>query len=85
MKILITGAGGFIGTALSKFLVRDNVKYEIFCLVRKKNNDPETQDPSVSLQRKSESRSKTFQAVQRQQSDHPFPIHCNTEDLYIVF
>ena len=36
MKILITGAGGFIGTALSKFLVRDNVKYEIFCLVRKK-------------------------------------------------
>ena len=36
MKILITGAGGFIGTALSKFLVRDNAEYEIFCLVRKK-------------------------------------------------
>ena len=27
MKILITGAGGFIGTALSKFLVRDNAEY----------------------------------------------------------
>ena len=42
MKILITGAGGFIGTALSKFLVRDNAEYEIFCLVRKKNKNFES-------------------------------------------
>ena len=39
MKIFITSVGGFIGTTLSYFLVRDNTEDEIFYLVRNKNEN----------------------------------------------
>lgn len=46
MKILITGATGFIGQSLVSFLVKKNI--EVFCLVRK-NSDISKIDKNVSI------------------------------------
>lgn len=46
MKVLITGASGFVGSYLVEALVP---RYEVNCVVRKTSNLKWLQDPSIRL------------------------------------
>ena len=49
MKVLVTGASGFIGKAFVKGLIKEHPDIEIYCAVRKTSNVEELQNINVEL------------------------------------
>ena len=49
MKILVTGATGFIGSAFVQALISEKGEYEVYCAVRKSSNKEELEKLDVNF------------------------------------
>ncbi|MFX1515218.1 MAG: NAD-dependent epimerase/dehydratase family protein [Promethearchaeota archaeon] len=63
MKILVTGATGFIGSAFVKALTAKKAKYDIYCAVRKSSNTESLENLDVDFVNFDLTDSKTFSSA----------------------